>query len=161
MGADLCRTLLIYENIHIPPELEHLYGSKEDGGPKDMSALFEKELTENKKLIAAGDGDSSGGSESEPSEDNLPVTEAAAFVPIVDKKQQLQLAKLLKKKAAEEKELEKQRMNRRKGEESPTRSPKPGQRSPLKKPDQPVIQVKPVEEKKEEKKKPEMKDACT
>jgi hypothetical protein len=91
MGADLCRTLLIYENIHIPPELEHLYGNKDDGGTKDMSALFEKELTENKKLIAAGDGDSSGGSESEPSEDNLPVTEAAAFVPIVDKKQQMQL----------------------------------------------------------------------
>lgn len=89
MGADLCRTLLVYENIHIPPELEHLYGNKEEGGPKDMSALFEKELTENKKLIAAGDGDSSGGSESEPSEDNLPVTEAAAFVPIVDKKGQM------------------------------------------------------------------------
>jgi hypothetical protein len=25
MGKDLCRTLLIYENIYIPPELEHLY----------------------------------------------------------------------------------------------------------------------------------------
>jgi len=38
--------------------------------------------------MAAGDGDSSGGSESEPSEDNLPVEEAAKLVPIVDKKQQ-------------------------------------------------------------------------
>jgi hypothetical protein len=38
-----------------------------------MSALFEQELQENKKLIAAGEGDSSGGSDSEPSEDNLPV----------------------------------------------------------------------------------------
>jgi hypothetical protein len=89
MGKDLCRTLLIYENIHIPPELEHLYGNKDDGAPQDMSALFAQELTENKKLLAAGDGDSSGGSESEPSEDNLPVNEVAAFVPIVDKKQQM------------------------------------------------------------------------
>ena len=54
-----------------------------------MSALFAQELTENKKLLAAGDGDSSGGSESEPSEDNLPVNEVAAFVPIVDNKQKL------------------------------------------------------------------------
>jgi len=36
-------------------------------------------------LIAAGDGDSSGGSDSEPSEDNLPVDEVAKVVPIVDK----------------------------------------------------------------------------
>jgi hypothetical protein len=34
----------------------------------------------------AGEGDSSGGSESEPSEDNLPIEEAAKMVPIVDKK---------------------------------------------------------------------------
>jgi hypothetical protein len=52
-------------------------------------------------------------------------------------------------------------MSRRKGEDSPTRSPKPGQRSPLKKPEEPLIKVKPVEEKKETKKKPEMKDAST
>jgi hypothetical protein len=26
MGYDLCRVLLIYENIYIPPELRHLYG---------------------------------------------------------------------------------------------------------------------------------------
>lgn len=87
MGADLCRTLLIYENIYVPPELEHLYGNKDDGSAVgDMSSLFENELANNKKLLAAGDGDSSGGSESEPSEDNLPVNEMAALVPIVDKK---------------------------------------------------------------------------
>ena len=75
MGYDLCRVLLIYENIYIPPELRHLYGKQEPGtdAPPDMSALFEQELQENKKLIAAGEGDSSGGSDSEPSEDNLPV----------------------------------------------------------------------------------------
>ena len=48
---------------------------------------FAKELEDNKKLMAAGEGDSSGGSESEPSEDNLPIEEVAKVVPIVDKKQ--------------------------------------------------------------------------
>ena len=86
MGRDLCRTILIYENLYIPEELRHLYG-KDSDGPADMSALFEQELQSNKKLLAAGDGDSSGGSDSEPSEDNLPVEEVAKVVPIVDKKQ--------------------------------------------------------------------------
>lgn len=41
MGRDLCRTLLIYENIFIPKELEHIFGnSDQDGGKKDMNALF-------------------------------------------------------------------------------------------------------------------------
>ena len=41
MGRDLCRTLLIYENIFIPKELEHIFGSLEkDGTPKDMNAVF-------------------------------------------------------------------------------------------------------------------------
>ena len=93
MGRDLCRTLLIYENIYIPPELEHLYGKKGDdsSAQNDMSSLFANELKENKKLMAAGEGDSSGGSDSEPSEDNLPVDEVAKVVPIVDKQQKLQL----------------------------------------------------------------------
>lgn len=100
MGRDLCRTLLIYENIYVPPELRHLYGNRDEAdGPADMSALFSKELQDNKKLIAAGDGDSSGGSDSEPSEDNLPVDEAAKVVPIVDKQQKLQLQKIQKRKA--------------------------------------------------------------
>ena len=45
-----------------------------------------------------GDGDSSGGSDSEPSEDNLPVEELQKAVPIVDKNQKAQLQKVLKKK---------------------------------------------------------------
>jgi len=48
--------------------------------------MFEDELTSNTKLLKCGDGDSSGGSDSEPSEDNLPVEEVAKVVPIVDKK---------------------------------------------------------------------------
>lgn len=87
MGRDLCRTLLIYGNIYCPPELEHLFPSMKKGedGPADMGALFAQELASNKKLMDAGDGDSSGGSDSEPSEDNLPVEEVAKVVPIVDK----------------------------------------------------------------------------
>ena len=87
MGRDLCRTVLIYENLFIPEELRHLYGNKEDDSPgMDMTKMFEDELTSNKKLLHCGDGDSSGGSDSEPSEDNLPVEEVAKVVPIVDKK---------------------------------------------------------------------------
>lgn len=87
MGQDLCRTLLIYTNTYIPPELEHLYGNK-DGESMDIEAMMSQELKDDKKLMAAGDGDSSGGSDSEPSEDNLPVEEVCKVVPIVDKKQQ-------------------------------------------------------------------------
>lgn len=35
--------------------------------------------------MKAGEGDSSGGSDSEPSEDNLPIEEVAKVVPIVEK----------------------------------------------------------------------------
>ena len=40
MGKELCRTLLIYANIYIPPELQHIYGKKEDGKPIDMEAII-------------------------------------------------------------------------------------------------------------------------
>jgi hypothetical protein len=52
----------------------------------DLTAMLENELAHNVKLLKCGDGDSSGGSDSEPSEDNLPVEEVAKVVPIVDKK---------------------------------------------------------------------------
>ena len=62
MGRDLCRTVLIYENLFIPEELRHLYGNKDDDSPTmDMSKMFEEELASNKKLLSCGDGDSSGG----------------------------------------------------------------------------------------------------
>lgn len=50
-----------------------------------MAAAFATELKSNKKLLSAGEGDSSGGSESEPSDDNLPAEEAQKFVPMVEK----------------------------------------------------------------------------
>lgn len=46
--------------------------------------MMANELSTNKSLLNAGDGDSSGGSDSEPSDDNLPVEEVAKVVPIVD-----------------------------------------------------------------------------
>ena len=54
----------------------------------------------------AGEGDSSGGSDSEPSEDNLPVEELQKAVPIVDKNQKAQLQKVMKKKLQDEKDAE-------------------------------------------------------
>lgn len=51
-----------------------------------MNAMFAEQLKNDKKLIAMGDGDSSGGSDSEPSEDNLPLDQAADIIPIMDKK---------------------------------------------------------------------------
>lgn len=79
MGRDLIRTLLIYDNIFCPPELEHLFPHMKKGAEKgekvDMSAVFMQEMAQNKSLMDCGDGDSSGGSDSEPSEDNLPVEE--------------------------------------------------------------------------------------
>ena len=101
MGIDLCRTILIYDNVYVPPELQHLYGKD-----KNMSKMLADELTNNKKLLQAGDGDSSGGSDSEPSDDNLPVEEVAKVVPIVDKNQMKKLEKIMKKKAQDEKDRE-------------------------------------------------------
>ena len=56
------------------------------GNKGDMAGALAQALKEDKKLMSAGDGDSSGGSESEPSDDNLPAEEASKFVPIVDPK---------------------------------------------------------------------------
>ena len=41
MGIDLCRTLLIYCSIFVPPEFEHIFGKIEKDGPaKDVGAAF-------------------------------------------------------------------------------------------------------------------------
>ena len=85
MGRDLCRAILIYSNIYCPDELKHLYGPKEDGQKGNINNMFAEELKNNTKLLSAGDGDSSGGSDSEPSDDNLPLDEVSKVVPIVDK----------------------------------------------------------------------------
>ena len=51
-----------------------------------LRALFAEELKENKALLAKGDGDSSSGSDSAPSEDNLDPEEIVKIIPAVDKK---------------------------------------------------------------------------
>jgi hypothetical protein len=51
----------------------------------DYRNALTNELVGNKTLMKAGEGDSSGGSDSEPSEDNLPIEEVAKVVPIVEK----------------------------------------------------------------------------
>jgi len=49
----------------------------------------------------AGDGDSSGGSDSEPSEDNLPADKANEVIPITEKKD-IEMLKKLKEKMKKE-----------------------------------------------------------
>lgn len=75
VGKDLCRTLLILTKKYVPPDLRNTFKMK----PKDYSEdqddtgeNFLKELEDNKDLMKFGDGESSGGSDSAPSDDNLP-----------------------------------------------------------------------------------------
>jgi hypothetical protein len=106
MGSDLCRTILIYDNVYIPPQIQHLFPKPiESAGdrPDSIHEMLMKELQEDKSLMDVGDGDSSDGSESEPSEDNMPVEEVAKVVPVVDKQQKIMLQKIMKKRAEEEK----------------------------------------------------------
>ena len=63
------------------------------------------ELCQNKELLKAGNGDSSSGSDSEPSGDNLEATELVKNLPAVDKS----LSIALKQEAAVKKEQAKQR----------------------------------------------------
>ena len=87
MGIDFCRAILIYDSIFVPPEFEHIFGKIEKDGPKkDVGAAFAEQLAQDKKLMDQGDGDSSGGSDSEPSEDNLPADQADKIIPLTEKK---------------------------------------------------------------------------
>ena len=51
-----------------------------------LSWLNKKQINYLVKLMDAGDGDSSGGSDSEPSEDNLPADKADQIIPLTEKK---------------------------------------------------------------------------
>jgi hypothetical protein len=48
--------------------------------------MFAEELKENKDLLKKGDEDSSSGSDSAPSEDNMDVEEIIKIMPVIDKK---------------------------------------------------------------------------
>jgi hypothetical protein len=61
-------------------------------------------LKTNKELLEKGDGDSSSGSDSAPSDDNLDVEEIARIMPVIDKQTKLKLNKKQKNKEKELKE---------------------------------------------------------
>lgn len=71
-----------------------------------------QELSEKKDLLKMGDGDSSSGSDSAPSDDNLDAAELMKNLPIVDKT----LKKKLKLEAERKNELKKQNANANKGQ---------------------------------------------
>ena len=89
MGRELCQTLLIYDNKHIPNDLKNMFGNQEN--VHELKKKLEKELNENKQLLLTGQGDSSQGSDSEPSDDNLPLDESSKFIPILDKDEKIKL----------------------------------------------------------------------
>jgi hypothetical protein len=51
-----------------------------------LKFLLAEELKSNKELLKKGDGDSSSGSDSAPSEDNLCPEEIVKIIPVIDKK---------------------------------------------------------------------------
>ena len=63
-----------------------------------MKTLLAEELKSNKDLISKGDGDSSSGSDSAPSEDNLKPEEIVKIIPVIDKKTKNDLQKQQKLK---------------------------------------------------------------
>lgn len=66
MGADLCRTLLLHQQISVPSNFQ--------GEQKTVDQIYNElvgELKANAELMKQGDGDDSEGSESCPSDDNL------------------------------------------------------------------------------------------
>jgi hypothetical protein len=119
----------------------------------DFKSLIMNELKENKKLLSLGDGNSSeGGSDSAPSEDNLPASDLLKQLPVADK--------TLKQKIKDEKSKRNLPKNQKVVKKPP--SPKE-EKSPLKRekivrePPAPVVD-KNIDPK-TGKPKPEMKDA--
>lgn len=81
VGKDLCRTILIYTGIQVPTDLELPFSSLKSAAPESGKAfkedefnirdLISNELKEHKELIEQGNGDSSEGSDDEPSDGKL------------------------------------------------------------------------------------------
>ena len=65
--------MLLYTKLYIPEELKNdpLFKQQGENKAEDLSNMIVKELKNSKSLMQQGDGDSSSGSDSEPSEDNL------------------------------------------------------------------------------------------
>lgn len=98
LGQDLLRTLLIYTSLYVPPELRDTFKYKQPQGLSkqftedvpdhpalSITEMIMAELSENKNLIKIGNGDSSSGSDSAPSEDNLNPAELLKNLPVTDK----------------------------------------------------------------------------
>lgn len=80
LGKDLCRVLLIHQSIFVPPEVQiHFKIPKQFS--EDSQQIVIPELVQNKSLIKLGEGDSSEGSDSAPSEDNLTQAELQKNLP--------------------------------------------------------------------------------
>lgn len=62
-----------------------------DAKPNSLKGLLAEELKLNKDLLKKGDGDSSSGSDSAPSEDNMNPEDIVKIIPIIDKKTKLDL----------------------------------------------------------------------
>lgn len=113
LGRDCCRVILAYQNKFIADELKSLpmfkkiIEAKESGKPLpkgdgDMFGAVMNEFKTNKKLLEAGDGDSSSGSDDAPSEDNLKTEELQKQLP-PDKTVKVDLKKDAKDKIAADK----------------------------------------------------------
>ena len=90
----------------IPPELRSYFSDNCDvKNAGDAKNALADEILNNKKLLRASEGDSSDGSESEPSEDNLPIEEVAKVVPIVEKAQIKKLEKAIRQREEKEQAL--------------------------------------------------------
>ena len=101
MGVDLCRALLVQQSLHVCKELENMqinhsmkqiktFSAEPNEKPVNKHAhsiiqTLWAELSANRDLLQAGDGDSSSGSDSEPSEDNLDAKELVKNLPAIDK----------------------------------------------------------------------------
>lgn len=116
---------MVYEGLYVPDKIKDLYPDKDSitTGVADYKDIIMKELREDKKLLKAGEGDSSGGSDSEPSEDNMPIEEIAKVVPIVEKSAIKKLEKVLNKKKKEEEEKEKEKQKEDLGKQPKSQPP--------------------------------------
>jgi hypothetical protein len=96
LGRDLCRTILIYSKLYVPDELKGMFKARippppgktfkePENEPDDFADLVLCELQQDKNINKTGDGDSSSGSDSAPSDDNLEASELIKNLPEADK----------------------------------------------------------------------------
>ena len=88
----------------LPPNSDKTFS--EDPDPSDFAAIIMSELLQTKSLNKAGDGDSSSGSGSAPSEDNLDAAKLAKNLPEVDKNVKKKIKQEEERKAEELKAAE-------------------------------------------------------